>query len=167
MHIKEVVLARRFNQQVDNHKPHYPYADTQHSNAQYIPQESKPKHTGKIIVILLIVLLAITFGMYTVFKQQSAKPVREYNVEEIKIEEPGPIDETLTLDSGVSIYAPVDFKDSDECKHLEDCISTLVDKGYAAGVYCYDMSTGYKLSYNADESIYGASAIKEIGRAHV
>ena len=141
--------------------PRHSYQDTPNntrlSNKQQPSQSTK---TIKLIITLLFILLINVLAIYTAIKRHNTKPIQQYNLEQIEIEEPEPVDETLTLDSGLSIYAPIEFKDSYECKHLEDSISTLVDKGYAVGVYCYDIATGYKLAYNANESIYGASAIK-------
>lgn len=58
-----------------------------------------------------------------------------------------------------SFYGGFTFTD-DSAKTIEDAIKSAEKKGYKVGICVYDLTSLQGFSYNADEKIYSASAIK-------
>ncbi len=80
----------------------------------------------------------------------------EVVVEEQSVPEPV----TVTTDSGLTVTAYEEFFDSEAYEYLEQQIAELQEQDVTLGIVLYDLETGMGLSFNADEPLYSASAIK-------
>lgn len=72
--------------------------------------------------------------------------------------EPEPV--TQVTESGLVVTAYEDFLDSEACEYLEQQIAELEEQDVTLGIVVYDLETGMGLTYNEDEPLYSASAIK-------